>query len=90
MWSFYSMICLTAGHNAKPIFCSCHSCFDICVMEEKQWGLIGLGRLKIIAFASQGSEEEDEGPGFAVGDPILLFFSQMKSLAANEEKHTDT
>lgn len=74
MWSFYSMICLTAGHNAKPIFCSCHSCFDICVMEEKQWGLIGLGRLKIIAFASQGSEEEDEGRGFAVGDPILLFF----------------
>lgn len=53
-------------------------------MEEKQWGLIGLERLKGIAFASHGSEKEGDGPGLAIGDkPISLFpLAQMKSLVA--------
>lgn len=74
MWSFYSMICLTDGHNAKPIFCYCHSWFDICVMEQKQWGLIGLVRLKVPAFASHVSEKEGDGPGLAIADKLISQF----------------
>lgn len=75
------MICLAAGHNAKPIFSSYRSWFDICVMEEKQRGLIGLGRLKVIAFVSHGFEEEGDGAGLAIGDkPISLLPSARMKL----------
>lgn len=86
MWSFYTMIGLTDGHNAKPIFCCCHSWFDICVMEQKQWGLIWLVRLKGLAFASHVSEKEGDGSGLDMRQISQFLLAQIRKIRKNRLK----
>lgn len=88
MWSFYAMICLTDEHNSKPIFFSCHSWFDICVTEQKQWGLIWLVRLMVLDFSSSVFEKEGDGPGLAVEDKLISQFplAQIRKIRKNTLK----
>lgn len=85
MWSFYTTICLTGGHNEKPIFCSCHSWFDICVMEQKQWDRFGLGDYWYLLLLPHVSEKEGDGPGLAIQDKLISQFllAQIRKIRKN-------